>query len=180
MKILTIWFRHRKTKTMLSCHNARKESLFLLGVAKVDDWRRADRVATAQCPHDAEIATSGELVNNDKIVERIPLVRADVAGQALVSNVVLSQRVDGNCNIAQLCMPVVCLLGNRALALPLLAVGCDASVNICADFLLQPSVGLCVVRTHPTSEPEGVCEGNGRHDGIVWANRRTMNKMTNK
>ena len=49
--------------------------MFLLFVAEVDEGWGSDTVSTSQPPDDTQVSAAGHFVENDQIVEAVPLVR---------------------------------------------------------------------------------------------------------
>ena len=72
---LTIRLRHSETKPNASIQDFRQEALFLLLIAEVDEGWSSDAVSTGQAPDDAQVSATGHFVQNDQIVEAVPLVR---------------------------------------------------------------------------------------------------------
>lgn len=83
MERLTIRFSHAQAKSNIPFQHIRKEAPLLLFIPEVDYRRSADRVPASKRPNNTEISAAGQLVNDNNVVESIPLVGVDVSGKSL-------------------------------------------------------------------------------------------------
>ncbi|KAJ5841162.1 hypothetical protein N7534_010992 [Penicillium rubens] len=74
---------HTKAKSNFPFQHIRKKAALLLFISKVDNRRSANRVSAPERPHNTKVSAASQLVNDDDIVEPIPLVGIDIAGKSL-------------------------------------------------------------------------------------------------
>lgn len=107
----TVRFRHSETESGIPLQHVRKESSLLLLVAEVDNWWSANRVTTSQCPDDTQVAAPGYFINDDEVVESVPVLWIDVPGKPLAIEVVCSKWEGADGCISELCVSSVNLSG---------------------------------------------------------------------
>jgi hypothetical protein len=97
---LTIRLRHSQAKSNASIQDSRQEALLLLLIAEVDERWGSDAVSTGQPPDDAQVSATSDFIENDQIVEAIPLIRSYVCRETNAVQIVGWHRVDCGSHVA--------------------------------------------------------------------------------
>lgn len=89
---LTVGLSHAQTKSNVSLQHIWEEASLLFFVSKIDNRRPPNRVSTSECPNNTEVSAASQLVDDNDVMESIPLVGVDVAGKPLAIQVGHCQR----------------------------------------------------------------------------------------
>lgn len=109
-RTLTVWLRDTQAEPMIPTQHIRQEATLLLRVSKVDDGGAADRVATSKRPDYSQVSAASQLIDDDQVVEAVPFVRVNIAGEALTLEVVGGEGKRRDGRVSELGMASVNLL----------------------------------------------------------------------
>lgn len=159
----------------------------------VEERRTAYDIPAGKGPNNTHVSAASQLVNDNVVVKAIPLSRGDPTRQDDLAQVIGLWWKQASRNIAQLCMPLICLVAQLetkaasvvthttclarygSLAFPLFAKRSDILVHIGSSLSLQLEMGLCIVRRRGPVVPVGLTErgiGTGwRHTGSGLGHR---------
>jgi hypothetical protein len=178
-RLLTVRFRHGQAKSNASVQDSRQEALLLLFIAEVDEWWGSNAISTGQPPDHAQVSATSHFIQDDQIVEAIPLIRCYVCRETNPVQIVGWHRVDCGGHVALTAMlsqnlSLGCFVSNasavqlkethlrryRTLSFPLFAKWQNVLVDVPPHLLLQASVRLFVVRRDSATMPQRLREWN--------------------